>query len=122
VKALNNVSLGSLLFLSSVSISLSVSLCLSLSLNSFLPYSKHLCLQGQQKSASQFLQLTPGCGLPSFSQVNLPALMVLGVTNSQVFHDYNYLFLIISSFSMFSNPDDLNYLCYLPLPFSLLYD
>ena len=49
-------------------------------------------------------------------------MVLVGVTNFQVFQDNNYLFFIISSFSMFSKPDDMNYLCYLPLSFSLLYD
>ena len=47
-----------------------------------------------------------------FISGNLPALMVLvGVTNVQVLQDYTYLFLIISSLSVFSKPDDMNYLC-----------
>ena len=77
-KALNYVFLGSLLFLSSVSLFLSlsssVSLSLSLSLNSSLPHSTHLCLQGQQKSPCHFLQLQSVVRI-SFFASSFPVIM-----------------------------------------------
>jgi hypothetical protein len=112
-----------------VSLSLSLSLCLSLSLS--LSVSKQLSalfdafvFAGRREiSQPVFATHTPGLWSAFFFADNLPALIVLvDVTNFQVFQNYNYLFLIISNFSMFYKPDDINYLCYLPLSFPLLYD